>query len=97
MANVPFCVECWSRASGDNRPAVLFKPKLLPPHGRAPLSALVGLELLSWPQRSLEGFGHHWQADLRNDCCFFSLCQMGRPLFLLHCGAVLILGQSGES
>lgn len=61
------------------------------------LSELVGLELLSWSQRTLEGFGHHWQADLRNECFFFSLRQMGPPLFLPHCGDVLILGQSGES
>lgn len=67
VANVLFCVECWSRASGDNRPAVLFKPKLLPPQGSAPLSDLVGVELRNWLQKALEGFGHHWQADLRNE------------------------------
>lgn len=82
VANDLFGVECWFRASGNNRPAVLFKPNLLSPHGSVPLSELVGLELLMWPQKTLEGFGHHWQADLRNECFFFSLHQMGRPLFL---------------
>lgn len=67
VANAQFCGECWSRASGDNRPAVLFKPKRLSPHGSAPLSELVGEELLSWPQKTLEGFSHHWQADLGNE------------------------------
>lgn len=46
MATVLFCGECWSWASGNDPPAVLFKPKCLSPHGSALSSELAGQELL---------------------------------------------------
>lgn len=46
MATVLFCGECWSWASGNDPPAVLFKLKRLSPRGSAPSSELPGEELL---------------------------------------------------
>lgn len=98
MANVLFCgeytgprpqvikdLQSYSSQSSCHNMAVLL------------CQSWCGVELLSWPQKALEGFGHHWQADLKNERCFLSLCQMGQSLFLPHCGDILILGQSSSA
>lgn len=96
MATVLFCGECWSWASGNDPPAVLFKPKRLSPHGSAPSSELAGQELLRGlrkPWKDLATTGR--QTSGMSVVSLASARWADHPSYL--CGDVLVLGQSGES